>query len=109
MRFYDADFETNITVVTAQEYVEEIEPGAPGEAYDKQFAKELMLDTWGQEYDYFVRAEVSAGTYYWRLFAPVRGDYKNSIKNAIAEVMNELLDEYYAHKYEEFMQEQNKK
>lgn len=99
MRFYETDFETNITVVTAQEYVEEIEPGVDGEAYDEQFAKELMLDTWGQEYEYFVRAAVASENFAWRLFAPIRGDYKNSIKNAIAEVMNELLDEYAVQMY----------
>lgn len=99
MRFFEKDFETNITVVTAKEYVEEIEPGAPGEKYDKKFAKQLMLDTWGQEYKYFVRAMVTSEHFAWRLFAPVRGDYKNSIKNAIAEVMNELLDEYAVQMY----------
>lgn len=98
MKFYDMDYETNITIVTAQEYVDEIEPGAPGEAYDEQFAKELMLDTWGQEYEHFVRATISGGNFAWRLFAPIRGDYGNSLRNAISEVMNELLLEYYKHK-----------
>lgn len=105
MKFYDLDFETNIEIVTAQEYVEEIEPGV----YDEQFAKELMLDTWGQEYTHFVRAEISGGDYAWRLFAPIRGDYRNSIKNAISEVMNELLDDYFTHKYEQFMQKRKNK
>lgn len=97
MRTYEKDFEINITIVSAQEYVEECEPGMPGEEYDEQFGKELMLDTWGQEYDYFVRVVLGTGTYKWRLWEPIRGDYKNSVKNAIEEALNDMLDDYYLH------------
>lgn len=87
MRTYELDFETNITVVTAQELMDEVD-----------FTEDdLVTEDWGKKYDYYVRAEVSSEHFAWRLFEPIRGDYKNSVKNAINAVMNELLDEYYLH------------
>ena len=88
MRFYEMDFETNITVITAQEYMDEVDYTEDDLKYD-----------WGVVYEHYVRAMVTSENFAWRLFAPIRGDYKNSIKNAIAEVMNEMLDEYAIQMY----------
>lgn len=95
MNFYDKDFEAYATVVTLREIEEE------------------LCDDWdygdGVQYDFYVRAVISAGDYGQRLFAPIRGDYRNSIRNAISEVMNELLDDYFEYKYKELMQKKRNK
>lgn len=96
MKFYDVDFETNITVVTAQEYMDEVDA-----------TEDDVVHDWGMKYDYYVRAMISGGDYAQRLFAPIREDYGNSLRNAISEVMNELLLDYYAHKYAKLMKERN--
>jgi hypothetical protein len=87
MRCYEKDFETNITVVTAEDLMQEI-----------FLTEEDLEESYGSsKYTHYVRAEVITGTYYMRLFAPVRGDYRNSIGIAIAEVMQELMLDYYEH------------
>lgn len=98
MKFYDVDFETNIEVVTAQEYMDEVD-----------FTEDDLVQDWGKKYDLYVRATITGGNYAQRLFAPIRGDFGNSLRNAISEVMNELLLDYHTHKYNEFMQKHSKK
>ena len=86
MKVYEMDFETNITVITAQDYMDEVDYTEDDLKYD-----------WGQVYKHYVRAQIVTATYCMRLFAPIKGSNANSLQQAINAVMQELLKDYNAH------------
>ena len=83
MRFFDKDFEANITIVTKQDVMDEVD-----------YTEDDIVYSYGKLYDNFVRAMLTGGNYCMRLFAPIKS---NNVGHAINEVMKELLTDYNAY------------